>query len=354
MNYGEFRTKLKKGQTSQLYLLAGEEGYYIERAEKAILATVFPAGVRDEDVQLVDGNISINELISLIETVPFFSEKNVIIIRDADFFKAQKKSADGDEPQPAPQKSSAENRLYSLFANMPEFNIVIFELKSKPDKRKKLFKEFARFGQVMEAEPVKSYNIDDWLHGKLQEIHKNMDNEAHAYFARVVGIMDKIPLGFLDKEMDKLAMFMGPEQKLITREIMAKMFSDIPEIDSFAMNDAIGQHDIKRALYLFKKQQDKGVYIVGILGPLIYYVRQLWQARTMLQKGLRDKALGQFIGVNNPYILKKITKECQSFSDATLKKAFLQLAEADLGAKTGRLDSAEVEAIIIGLCRGDA
>jgi DNA polymerase-3 subunit delta len=127
--------------------------------------------------------------------------------------------------------------------------------------------------------------------------------------------------------------------------------SDMPEIYGFAMNDAIAAHDTKKALYLFNKQQEQGVYILVIIGQLVHFVRQMWQAKTMLQKGLRDKALGQAIGMTNPYILKKITRECQGFSEATLKEAFLRLAEADLGAKTGQLDLAELEAVIIGLCR---
>ncbi len=354
MNYGELRTKLKKGDMSQLYMLAGEEDYYIARAEKALLAAIFPQGYGAEDVQLVDGSISINELISLIETVPFFSPKNVIIIRDAVLFKAQKKGDDGEENKLVTKKSSSpEVRLCNLFANMPDFSIVIFELRSKPDKRKKVYKEFAKYAQIMEAEPVKSYNIDDWLQGKLQEIHKNMNPEAHGYFLRAMSMMDNIPLGFLDKEMDKLALFMGNEQREITREILVQVFSDIPEIDGFAMNDAIGQHDVKKALFLFQKQQDKGVYIVAILGQLTYYVRQMWQTKTLLQKGIRDSALGKVIGVNHPFILKKIIRESQNFSERVLKTAFLSLAEADLAAKTGRCHPAEVEAIIIGLCARD-
>ena len=351
MNYGELRTKLKKGDMSQLYMLAGEEDYYIARAEKALLAAIFPQGYGAEDVQLVDGSISINELISLIETVPFFSPKNVIIIRDAVLFKAQKKGDDGEENKLVTKKSSSpEVRLCNLFANMPDFSIVIFELRSKPDKRKKVYKEFAKYAQIMEAEPVKSYNIDDWLQGKLQEIHKNMNPEAHGYFLRAMSMMDNIPLGFLDKEMDKLALFMGNEQREITKELLVQVFSDIPEIDGFAMNEAIGQQDVKRALFLFKKQQDKGVYIVAIIGQLAYYVRKLWQTKTMLKKGLRGGQLGKAIEINHPYVVKKYERECQSFSEATLKKALLALADADLAVKTGRGYPAQIEEIIIELC----
>lgn len=348
MNFGELRTSLKKGDISQLYLLSGDESYYIQKAEDAILKTLFPQGYRAEDVQLVDGSsLSINDLIGMVETVPFFSPKNVIIVRDALMFKAKKSDDNAGEDKTS---AKVEKRLYNLFANMPDFSIVIFELRGKADGRKKIYKEFSKYGQIMDAEPVKAYNIDEWLQGKLQEIHKTMDREAHAYFVRAVGMMENIPLGFLDKEMEKLSLFMGSEQKLIDRDTLVQVFSDMPEIYGFAMNDAISNHDTKKALYLFNRQQEQGVYIVLIIGQLVHFVRQMWQAKTMLNKGLRDRALGQSIGVSHPFIIKKIIRECQGFSEETLKNAFLQLAECDLGAKTGRLDNAEVEGVIISLC----
>ncbi len=355
MNFGELKTLLKKGDISQLYLLSGEETYYIQKAEEAILNTLFPQGHNVEDVQIVDGSsLSMLDFIAMVETVPFFSPKNVMIVRDAFMFKAKKGDDNtGDDNASAKKAAATEKRLYNLFANMPDFSIVIFELRGKADGRKKIYKEFSKHAHIMEADPVKAYNIDEWLQGKLQEIHKNMDREAHAYFVRAVSMMENIPLGFLDKEMEKLSLFMGPEQKLINRDTLVQVFSDMPEIYGFAMNDAISNHDIKKALYLFNKQQEQGVYIVPIIGQLVHFVRQMWQAKTMLNKGLRDRALGQAIGVSHPYIIKKIIRECQGFSEETLKKAFLQLAECDLGAKTGRLDNAEVESVIITLCNND-
>ena len=351
MNFGELKTRLKKGDISQLYLLSGEEAYYIQRAEEAILNTLFPEGYNVEDVQIVDGtSLSIIDFVGMVETVPFFSPKNVIIVRDAVMFKAKNKGGEAAGKDSAKQASAKEERLYKLFANMPDFSIVIFELREKADGRKKLYKEFSKHAQIMEAVPVRAYNIDEWLQGKLQEIHKTMDREAHAYFVRAVSMMDNISLGFLDKEMEKLSLFMGAEQKLIDRDTLVQVFSDVPEINGYAMNDAISNHDIKKALYLFNKQQEQGVYIVPIISQLVYFVRQMWQAKTMLNKGLRDRAFGQAIGVSHPFIIKKIIRECQGFSEEILKNAFLQLAECDLRAKTGRLDNAEVEAVIISLC----
>lgn len=358
MKYGELKTKLKKGQISQLYLLNGEEGYYIKKAEEAILAAIFPAGARVEDVQIVDGRTSISDLIAMVETVPFFSEKNVIVVRDAAMFKSKKKAAAGDAEEEEPSEeleshdAALEGLLAELFANMPEFSIVIFELRGKADKRKKLYKELASHGQVMEAEPIKSYGIDDWLQGKLQEIHKRMDGEAHSYFVQIVEMMNDVSIGFLDKEMDKLDLFLGNDRRDITKEVLVQAFSDIPEVDGFAMNKAIGQLDVKKALRLYNKQQEEGTYINMIIGQLAYFVRRTWKVKALMNKGMGERAVGQTLKMGS-YQVRETMRECRNFSEDTLKRALLQLAEADLDTKTGHCHPAAIEAIIIGLCQGN-
>ena len=50
MNYGEFMAFHRKNPAGRLYLLAGEEGYYIEKAKKRLLEMLFPDGVNIEDI----------------------------------------------------------------------------------------------------------------------------------------------------------------------------------------------------------------------------------------------------------------------------------------------------------------
>ena len=55
MNYGELMAGLRQGKIGHLYLLAGEEAYYIDKAREALLK-IWQCPM--EDVQVADDTIS--------------------------------------------------------------------------------------------------------------------------------------------------------------------------------------------------------------------------------------------------------------------------------------------------------
>ncbi|MGM9540672.1 DNA polymerase III subunit delta [Anaerovibrio sp.] len=350
MKYGELMAGLRKGSPGHLYLLAGEEGYFIEKAKERLLQCFFPDGYQKEDVQVLEDGVSLSEIMEAVETVPFFLDKNVIIVKAAGLFKDKK--ADGEEKSGG-KSGGAEERFFALLKNMPEFSYVIFELQGKPDKRKKLYKAISSAGQVMEAEPIRASNAGDWLQGKLQELNKEMDRQAYEYFIGAISSMQTVNLSFLSKELEKLALFLGASRRRISREQLLQVFSDVPEISSFAMLNAIGDRNTAKALQLFKRQLDNGVYFVLIVGMLARQVRLWWLAQELQSQGVRGRALASRLG-QPPFIAEKTGREAATFPPGALRKALLALSDADYGLKTGQADIVELEAIIISLGNREA
>ncbi|MBQ1890083.1 MAG: DNA polymerase III subunit delta, partial [Selenomonas sp.] len=88
MKFGEFMVKLQQQQDCHLFLLAGEEHYYIDKALKRIMAGLFshPQDAA-ESVQKITADIDTDDLIGMIETAPFFADKNVLLLRNTALFK---------------------------------------------------------------------------------------------------------------------------------------------------------------------------------------------------------------------------------------------------------------------------
>ena len=161
-------------------------------------------------------------------------------------------------------------------------------------------------------------------------------------------MMQQISLSYLDKEFDKLALY--TKERRLTKTDLLQVFSSIPEVSGFAMVDAVNARDVKKALQLLQRQIDDGVYLPLILGLLVRQVRQLWQVKSLMDKGLRGRQLAGPLELN-PFIAEKTAKASQVFTEAALKKAFLALAEADYQLKTGQGGSELLANVIIGLCR---
>lgn len=339
-------TSLQGRELKHVYLLAGEERYYIEQAREKIFACLF-ANEQEQTgaLQKLTGAVDMDDLVGLIETAPFFASKNVLLLQDTTLFSEHK-----DEGKKS-GKDKKMDRLLATIMDMPVFSYVIFVQNSKADKRRKLYKVIEKYGAVLETEAVRAWNINDWLQGKLQSLNKDMDREAMAYFSGVVSTMQTISLEFLDQEFDKLALFSKDRQ--ITKDLLIKVFAGLPEVSAFAMLDAINERKAKKALQLLRRQLHDGTYFTVILALLTRHVRQLWQVKVLQQQGIRGKALAKPLELN-PFIAEKLGRAAMQFPSAVLKRNMLELVDADYYLKTGQAGEEILEHVVIDLCHGVA
>ena len=119
MNYAAFMASLAKGKPPHVFLLAGEESYYVRRAEDAILRRLLPneedradALIRYEEMPPIDA------LMESLETAPFFTDKIVVLVHDAAIFRAAKKK-ETEEDAPAPKDTAADALITRLADLLP-------------------------------------------------------------------------------------------------------------------------------------------------------------------------------------------------------------------------------------------
>lgn len=365
VKFGDFMVRIKK-ELPHVFLLAGEERYYIDRALEAILAQLFPDGGARDGLTKLTGAVDGDKLVGLIETVPFFQPRNVIVIEDTPLFRAAKKPAstedaddsgdaddapdalpDGKRKSAKPAADKKLERLQAELAALPDFSYVIFVMGEKPDKRKKFTKTVEKAGLILEAEPVRAWNINDWLQPKLQRMNKDLDRSAYEYFVNAVSMMQEISLSYLDQEFDKLALF--SDARRITKKELVSVFAGVPEVSIFALMDAISEKDTKKSLALLMRQLADGTYFTVLLVLLARHVRQLYQVRLLMAQGVHGKALAKPLGLH-PFIAEKLGKSATRFHDAQLRRALIDIADADYALKTGRGGNELLEHIVIELC----
>lgn len=340
MKYSEFMANIRKRELPHIFLLTGEEHYYIDKVKEALLGRLFPEKQAMADaLQKVDGDLGLDALSAGIESAPFFADKNVILLSGTNLFRESKQAGDTKQL----------DELIRILGDMPPYSYVIFIAPYKADKRRKLYKTVAKYGLVLESEPLRAWNINDWLQDKLRSLHKDMDREAYAYFAGAVSMMQQISLSYLDQEFDKLALF--SKDRRITKAELIEVFSGLPEVSVFALLDAISARDSKKALTLLHRQLADGTYFTVLVALLTRHVRQLWQAKVLMKKGIRGKALAKPLELN-PFIAEKLGRAAAGFDEAVLKRAMLMLIDADYTLKTGQAGDEVLEEAVITLCQG--
>ena len=77
---------IKNGTFKPVYLLYGEETFLKQSYKKKLRAAI--SGDDTMNYNYFEGKgLDVNELISLADTMPFFSERRLILIEDSGFFK---------------------------------------------------------------------------------------------------------------------------------------------------------------------------------------------------------------------------------------------------------------------------
>ena len=329
MKFKEFMDALDK-DLKNVYLLSGEETFYIDKAREKIFAKL---EVDKSEIVVLDYNekISLSAIVNSVDSAPLFSPKNVVLVKNASFFSTEGKS----------------EQLEFILQNMLPTNFVIFTAKTA-DKRRKLYKIISKVGLILEADLLRSWQIDDWLNEKLKSIDKVMYGTARKYFAERVEILPEISLWYLENELDKISL--AVKSREITKEDLEKLLTETPEVSTFAMLDAIDAKKITVAMQVLKAQlRDKGKFPL-IITALVRHVRQLLRAKFFIKKGVKGKSLAEPLELN-PFIAQKVGEKSATYSTKLLEEVFIELADADFKLKFGRAGTEILEKIVIKLCR---
>ena len=330
MKFKEFMHALDD-EVKHVCLLCGAESFFIDKAREKILARLNV----DRTTELVtfdcDTKPALGEIISAIDSSPFFGTRNVVLVKNANFFSAENRF----------------ERLENILRDMQPNNYVIFTAKTA-DKRRRLFKIISQVGAVLEAEPLRPWEVDDWLNEKLKSLGKIMTSEARRHFNERLGILPEISLWYLENELDKVALNVAGKE--ITAADLRKNLLAPPEVSNFSLTDAVDEKKVQKAVYLLRIQAKVPAKILVATTLLVRHVRQLIRAKFFMARGVKGRKLGEPLGMN-PYIAQKLGANAETYPSKLLEEVFLELADADFMLKTGRAGAEVLERIIIKLCR---
>ena len=330
MKFKEFMSALDGG-LKNVYLLSGAETFFIDKAREKILTRL---GV-DRATELItfdcDTKPALSEIAGAIDSSPFFGEKNVVLVKNATFFSAEKKF----------------ERLENILRDMQPTNFVIFTAKAA-DKRRKLYKIISQVGAVLEAEPLRPWEINEWLDEKLLSLGKIMRGEARRHFNERIGILPEISLWYLENELNKVALNVTGNE--ITAADLRRNMLAPPEVSNFALTDAVDEKKLKKAIYLLRMQARDRSKIPLVTTLLVNHVRRLLRAKFFTAQGITGRRLGEPLEMN-PYVAQKLGETSKTYREKILEEVFVELAEADFKLKTGRADVEVLERILLKLCK---
>jgi DNA polymerase-3 subunit delta len=168
--------------------------------------------------------------------------------------------------------------------------------------------------------------LHQWLTREARQLGKNLTLAAAQRLVEMVG--DN--LAELSQELEKLALFAGPENTL-TPTLVTQLTSHSRTYNIFALVEALGTPGFHQRLTSLGQLLDLGEHPVKILGMLARQVRIL--IRVKEGAGANPMELARSLGVQQ-WQVKSLTQQGACFSDAALRRHLTMLHRVDFYLKT--------------------
>ena len=136
---------IKNQEYKQAYLFFGEEGYLKKQYRNKLLQAWNPDGDTMNESRFEGKGIDVKEVISLGETMPFFSDRRIILLENTGFFKNQ-----------CPE-------LAEYLNNLPDYLYLVF-CESEVDKRSRMYKAVKACGSIGEFKQQNTDALGAWYH----------------------------------------------------------------------------------------------------------------------------------------------------------------------------------------------
>lgn len=314
MDFQNILSELKNKNYKTVYLLEGEEPYYIDLISDYILENVLTEGEKAFNQTLLYGkDITLDTILTAARRYPMIAERQVVVVREAQNIR------DIDELASYVEKPAPSTLL-----------VLCYKYKNI-DKRKKLYKAISKHGVYMESKPLYESKIPEWIINYLKTQKLGIEHKAVQMITDHIGNN----LQRIVNELDKV-IFSAIPGTSITVDDVEKNIGISKEYNAFEFQKALGNKDLYNAnrIVNYFIDNEKSNSIQMIVSILVTYFRKVLTYHAIENKN-NESEMAQKLGVN-PFFVKDYLTAGRNY---TLQKAVLVISllrEYDLRSKGAR------------------
>lgn len=244
LSVAEAIKEIKSGKFHPVYFLTGDEPFFIDLVASEIQKTALNDAERGFNETLVYGKeIKILEVLSAAQRFPMMAARTVVIIREAqeigDFYK------EAEAPKGSKGKSaSAGTPVLSRYLQSPTpTTVLVFCFKhKKPDGKRTLTKDLAKYAAYVDCQPIKDSQIPAFIQDHLAARHIKATPQTLHLMADHIGS----DLQRIEKEIEKLAVHF-PQGGELTSDMVQQFVGISREYNVFELQNAMLQRNTLKA-----------------------------------------------------------------------------------------------------------
>lgn len=274
---------LKARKFRPVYIIMGEEAYYIDKLSDYLENNVLTPEERDFNQTVVYGtDTSAAQVVDMAKRFPMMAEKQVVMVKEAQNMRSWDKF---------------ENYLKNP---QPTTVLVICYKNGTIDARKSFMRLAAEVGVVFNSQKKRDRELPAFIEGYAKENGATIEHKATQMIADFVGA----DLARLASEIDKVLISLPDNDRRITPEIVESKIGISKDYNFFELRDAIISHDVTKANRIVKyiDNNPRTVSLYSFLPQLFKYFQNLMVAH--FSKDKSDRGIAGELGLSSAWSAK--------------------------------------------------
>ncbi len=323
---------IREGSEAFCFLLLGDEQFLKDEEVARIKARYLKKETFDLNYNVFyakDKELDIKLVLDALNTLPFLSEKRVVIIRDVDELAQFQKEL-----------------LISYLESPQRFSCLILDSKSSKIQNGFLL-EVSKHSKVVYCRPLRDEELDNWIFKKVRSFGKRITNEA------ISSIKENLSsnLMMVSRLLENLSLYIGSRQQ-ITKEDVEKLAGRALGNTTFELVDAMGSKDERLTFQILSNLLKERKRETELLGFIAWHLKRIEKIKHLMR--VRDRySICRELGLNYRNF-EKLSQQAKNFTIKRIRSIYNRLLDIDWAIKTGRTVSPSLllERLIVELCSG--
>ncbi len=264
-----------------------------------------------------DGDsLSFSQLKHACESVPFLSDRRLVIVDDLLMRKPEFMDA-----------------LLEYVLILPDTTRLVFwESRLLPETHPMIRLAMqAEDGFVRSFKRLDGRELPLWIQNRVQ----NRGGRISPRAAHLLAINVGNDLALLDNEVEKLVLYKGAE--LIEVDDVSLLCPFVAESSIFDLVDALGSRHRRTAAELLQSKISDGTEPSYLFAMIVRQYRLLIQVKELAESGNRSPDIAQILKMHG-FIAGKLYQQCQNYDMTQLEQVYHHLLDMDVRVKTGQTE----------------
>lgn len=331
--YDRLSRDINAGKYAPVYLLMGDEGYFIDVIGNLIAEKALGEAERPFSQIVVYGrDTDEGTIINYARQMPMSGRYEVIIVKEAQALRK-------------PEQLS----LYTASPSPSTILVLCFKGKTI-DKRTQLYKHVSQKGEVLETVRPRDYEITAWLGEFIKSKGCSIDSKALGMLTDHLGT----DISKISNEISKLLTRLPAGAQRITSQHIEDNIGISKDYNNFELTRAVSEGNMAKALLIadhFRRNPKENPLTVTLSALFTHFQRifilnyKRWEARHKGTPVPSDAVLSSLMKLPNPFFLNEYKQAASLYPNKKVFGIFGLLREYDMRSKgigNGSADDGEL------------